>query len=103
MINIRMLPKKGLKRGFLNKNLKLYNSLFSQGKKKDENQRHRWSFFSIGKVLPNECLIYMPMERAVVFKGRESRGLYYDGAGRRGSGFCGSLPARQRLTRPRLN
>lgn len=59
--------------------------------------------FSIRKVLPNECLIYMPKERAMVLKGWESRGLYYSGAGRRGRGHSGSLPARERLTRPRLN
>lgn len=42
--------------------------------KKNENQRHRWSFFSIGNVLPSECLIYMPKETAIVLKGWEIRG-----------------------------
>lgn len=59
--------------------------------------------FFYQKVLPNECLIYMPKGRAVVLKGWESRGLYYGSVGRGSRGYSGSLPAKQRLTRPWLN
>lgn len=37
-------------------------------------------FFALdGKVVLNECLIYMPMERGCGFKGWEKQALYYGG------------------------
>lgn len=82
---MRMLLKKGPKRFFWIK-IWNYRILCFPWEKKDENQRHRWSFFPSEKCCRMNVLFTCQKERAMVLKGWESRGLYYGGAGRRGCG-----------------